>query len=357
MNCESITRLNPRGFRAIFPATKDGLKYLREKSALVDSIACRLWAQFAVSAGPGTSQIVFAAVGDFGRQTLFPYSEVDLVFLAATSEAAEKFKDAFQKVSKGMNEIGLKCNTTTRIVPEFIQFDSDHADAILSLLDCRFLEGDQELFTNLRNGLIPEIMVRESQALVERLAELTRNTHRKFANTVFHLEPNVKDGPGGFQDYITARWLAAMSAMEKHGGWPDPDAYFSPANQVAMDSALAFFASVRCFLQFRNKREHDLLTWDAQDDAAAQKVGTQDAAIRRRHRLDAHLLRPRARRRPYFRATARGNARGSISLLPAAGNLANGLFRRGFFRRGRLDFFSEAGEFVRSGPVLFAPSV
>ena len=55
-----------------------------------------------------------------------------------------------------MNEIGLKCNTTTRIVPEFIQFDSDHADAILSLLDCRFLEGDQELFSNLRNGLIPE---------------------------------------------------------------------------------------------------------------------------------------------------------------------------------------------------------
>ncbi len=58
-------------------------------------------------------------------------------------------------------------------------------------------------------------MARESQVLVERLAEMTRNRHRKFANTVFHLEPNVKDGPGGFRDYVTARWLAAMSAMEK----------------------------------------------------------------------------------------------------------------------------------------------
>jgi len=262
-----------------FSTTKDGLKYLREKSALVDSMARRLWAQFAVPAGLEPSQIVFAAVGDFGRQTLFPHSDVDIVFLAATSEAAEKFKDTIQKVSHGMNEIGLKCNTTTGIVPEFIQFDSDRADAILSLLDCRFLDGDQELFASLRNLLLPEIMVRESQALVERLAELTRNSHRKFANSVFHLEPNVKDGPGGFQDYVTARWLAAMSAMEKRGGWPDPQTYFSPANQSAMDSALAFFASVRCFLHFRNKRDHNLLTWDAQDDAAAQRVGTQSAEV------------------------------------------------------------------------------
>ena len=99
---------------------------------------------------------------------------------------------------------------------------------MLALLDCRFLEGDRELFSNLRNRLIPEIMVRESQALVERLAELTRNTHRKFANTVFHLEPNVKDGPGGFQDYVTARWLAAISAMESQDGWPDPRHFFHP---------------------------------------------------------------------------------------------------------------------------------
>jgi [protein-PII] uridylyltransferase len=259
-----------------FSAAKDGLKYLQEKSALVDSIARRFWAQFVGSTGLQPSRMIFAAVGDYGRQTLFPYSDVDLIFLAGTGEAAEKFKDAIQRLSQGMNEIGLRCNTTAGIIPEFIQFDADRAETILSLLDCRFLDGDQELFANLRNRLIPEIMVRESQSLVERLAELTRNSHRKFANTVFHLEPNVKDGPGGFQDYVTARWLAAMSAMEEQDGWPDPQKYFSPANQTAMDSALAFFASVRCFLHFRNKRDHNLLTWDAQDDAAARKIGTQN---------------------------------------------------------------------------------
>jgi [protein-PII] uridylyltransferase len=242
-------------------------------------MARRLWSQLVVSAGLEPSHIVFAAVGDFGRQTLFPYSDVDAVFLAATAEAGENFEEAIQQFSQGMTEIGLKCNASSGIISEFIQFDSDHADAILALLDLRFVDGGQELFSNLRNRLIPEIMIRESQPLVERLAELTRGSHRKFANTVFHLEPNVKDGPGGWQDYVTARWLATLSAMESQGGWPEPETYFSPANQIAMDAALAFFASVRSFLQLRNKRDHNVLTWDAQDEAAVQKIGAQKSDI------------------------------------------------------------------------------
>jgi [protein-PII] uridylyltransferase len=262
-----------------FSTTGDGLKYLQERSALVDSIARRLWAQLVASAGLEVSGIVFAAVGDFGRQTLFPHSEVDIVFLAATGESAEKFKDAIQRLTQGMNGIGLKTNAATRTAQELTQLDSENVQAVLSLLDCRLLDGDEELFSSFRSRLIPDLMVRETHALVEHLAELTRNAHRKFANTVFHLEPNVKEGPGGVQDYVTARWLATMSAMEKHDGWPNPQSYFSSANQTSMDSALAFFASVRCFLHFRNKRDHNLLTWDAQDEAAAQKIGAQNSDV------------------------------------------------------------------------------
>ncbi len=262
-----------------FSSSKDGRKYLRDKSSLIDTIARQLWSQSVNSEGLDPSQIVFAAVGDLGRKAMFPYSDVDLLFLAANAGAAEKLKDAVPRISQGMNEIGLKCIATFGIAAEFAQFDSDRVDAVLSLLDLRFLDGDQELFSAVRNRLVPEVTVRESPALVERLAELTRTAHRKFANTVFHLEPNVKEGPGGFQDYITARWLAVISAMEMLGGRPEPNTEFSPALQATMDSALSFFASARCFLQFRNKRDHNILNWDAQDDAAAQQVGVPNATV------------------------------------------------------------------------------
>src|ERR1700722_5351929 len=252
-----------------FSTDSDGLKYFREKSALVDSIAHRLWAQYVVAAGIDPSQVVFAAIGDFGRQTLFPFSDIDLLFLAANEEAAKKFEEPVQRISSAFNEIGLKYSKTFGVASQVLQFDPDHPEIILSLLDIRFLAGDEGLFAELRNRLIPEVTIRESHSLVERLAEMTRNNHRKFANTVFHLEPNVKDGPGGFQDYVTGCWLAAISAMEKNHAWPEPQTYFLPSNKTSMGAALEFFAAVRCFLHFRNKRDHNVLTWDLQDEAAA----------------------------------------------------------------------------------------
>jgi [protein-PII] uridylyltransferase len=261
-----------------FYTSKDGLNFARQRTALAQSIVLRLLEQIlpAETKGPG---VAVAATGDFGRQILFPLSEIDLLFLFAEEGASEKSKDAIPRFSQQLLDVGLKPNLSSRLQSEFTQFDSENSETILSLLDVRFLAGDQELFSSLRNKIIPEVMAREAQVLVERLAEMTRNRHRKFANTVFHLEPNVKDGPGGYQDYIIARWLATMSAMEKKHRWPSPDAGFTPAVQPAMDAALAFFASVRCFLQFRDGRDHNLLTWDAQDQAAAQKIGAADAAV------------------------------------------------------------------------------
>ena len=234
---------------------------------------------------------MLVAIGDFGRRSLFPYSEIDLLFLLAAQDTEEKCDGrASSNFRKECRAVGLKVNATIRSFSEFSQFDSENAESILSLLDSRFLAGDQELFSNLRDRLIPEVMARESQVLVERLAEMTRNRHRKFANTVFHLEPNVKDGPGGYRDYTLACWLAAMSAMEKQHGWPDPDTLFSPAVQNTMDQALSFLASVRCFLHFRHGRDDNILTWDAQNEAAAQKIGASDTDIHSCHRVDANLL-------------------------------------------------------------------
>ena len=256
-----------------FSATKDGLSFLVQRSALVESIACRLWEQFVSPEKGGPSSLVLVALGDLGSRSLFPYSEVDLLFLHAAADTVEKFKDATNRFSQGMRDLRLKLNTTTWTFSEFNPFDSDNPEPILSLLDSRYLAGDPKLFANLRNQLIPEIVAQESQALVERLAEITRARHRKFGNTVFHQEPNVKDGPGGYRDYALACVLALISAMEKRHGWPEPDTIVSPPVRKALDSALQFLASVRCFLHFRHQGDDNILTWNAQDEAASQGVG------------------------------------------------------------------------------------
>jgi len=266
--------------RLDFLNTKNGLSDLRQRSALLDSIVLRFWQQFVFAEGLQPSGFIFAAVGDFGRQLLFPYSGVDLVFLAATRETADKFGDAARRISQGIGEVGVKSPATSAVISELFEFAADNAEQILSLLDCRFLEGDSALFADLRGRQLPDLMFRESHPLIERLAEMIRNRHRKFGSTVPHLEPSVNDGPGGYQDYIAARWLAVMSRMEAQRGWPKPGYLFPAATQVAMDSALAFLASARCFLHYRYRRDHNVLSWDAQTDAAAEKIGMGDAEAR-----------------------------------------------------------------------------
>ena len=73
----------------------------------------------------------------------------------------------------------------------------------------------------LHDDVIPKLVARESQVFRTRLAELARSRHAKFGGTLFHLEPNVKDGPGGLRDYNVAYWLALVSGMAKQRAWPD----------------------------------------------------------------------------------------------------------------------------------------
>jgi [protein-PII] uridylyltransferase len=176
-------------------------------------------------------------------------------------------------------DVRLKLSPATRTLAECERFDSNNVEFAISLLDCRYLAGDQDLYTRLRDKVIPRLVGRECHNLIQNLGELTRARHHKYGNTVFHLEPNVKDGPGGLRDYNVAHWLALISAMEKLQMWPDRAALLPVSFRRALEAALDFQTSARCFLHFRYGRHDNALSWEAQDEAAARKVGAADGEI------------------------------------------------------------------------------
>jgi [protein-PII] uridylyltransferase len=119
--------------------------------------------------------------------------------------------------------------------------------------------------------------MRESKALLQGLAEVTRERHAKYGMTLYHLEPNLKEAPGGLRDCNVASWLALISAMDKLHDWPDASSLRAPVRKQ-LEAALDFLMSARCFLHFRHGRDDNTLSWEAQDEAAARKVGAGDAA-------------------------------------------------------------------------------
>jgi [protein-PII] uridylyltransferase len=173
----------------------------------------------------------------------------------------------------------LKLSPTTRGLAECERFDPTNVEFAISLLDCRYLAGDRDLFARLREKTVPRLVARECQNLIQNLGEITRSRHHKFGNTVFHLEPNVKDGPGGLRDYNVAHWLALISAMEKLRMWPEAKTLLPVSSRRALDAAIDFQMSVRCFLHFRHGRHDNTLTWEAQDEAAARTIGVVETEI------------------------------------------------------------------------------
>ena len=204
---------------------------------------------------------------------LFPYSDIDLLFLFGDRNAEQTFKDPVRRFSQELWDLRLKLSPASRTLAECDRYDPNNTEFTISLLDCRYLAGDHDLFRRLHDKVIPKLVMRESKALLQGLAEVTRERHAKFGMTLYHLEPNLKEAPGGLRDCNVACWLALISAIDKLHDWPDASPLRPPVRKQ-LDSALDFLMSARCFLHFRHGRDDNTLSWEAQDEAAARKVGT-----------------------------------------------------------------------------------
>ena len=255
--------------RSGFEASGDGLRTAAARSALVDGLVMRLWDD-EVAREPGLrGGIALAAVGGYGRGLLFPYSDVDLLFCVEKS-AATRARQPIRRLSQALWDCGLQVAMSTREPGDCARFEVTNPEFGLSLLDLRSLGGDNALFAKLRDK-VAKMRQRDCKAIAAELETLTRDRHAKYGDTLFHLEPNIKDCPGGLRDAHVCQWLSGL----RKGGAPEP---------AEFQDALAFLAAVRCFLHYRHERDDNTLDWQAQDAAAEQGIGLGG---RERQRVDA----------------------------------------------------------------------
>lgn len=255
-----------------FAADGDGRAAILKRTELVDQIILKLWEQILLPHS-AAAKLSLVAIGGYGRKALFPFSDIDLLFLYADRDGEDALKDPVRSFSQELWDLGVKLSPASRTLAECDRFDPNNVEFSISLLDSRFLAGNRELYTRVYEKVVPAMVMRESQQLVQRLLDVTRSRHAKYGNTLFHLEPNTKDAPGGLRDYNCSLWLALIAAIDNRRAWPDPATLLPSSMRLQAGSALEFISAVRCFLHFRHGRDDNTLTWAAQDDAAAQKIG------------------------------------------------------------------------------------
>ncbi len=331
--------------RIAFARAHDGEAAIRQRSALVDSVILQLWNS---EPGAESAHLCVAAIGGYGRGTLFPGSDVDLLFVCRQTASEQKRKSLISRLCQALWDFHLRVSPSVRTLQECGILHRDNLEFTISLLDCRYLCGEKELFEQLRSQVIPRMVAREAPELMQNLWEMTRRRHQKYGHTVFHLEPNIKEYPGGMRDHQVACWLAIISDLETSLIWPAPENLLPEALRKDCNAALRFLSSVRCFLHYQQERNLNVLTYELQAEAASRGIGMSGIPASPADWMRAYFRHVRA----IYRLTVLQDE------VPAA---QSGLYRIFQNRKSRLsnaDFAVVEGRvFLRRRSALAEPSL
>jgi [protein-PII] uridylyltransferase len=267
----------------------NGLLAARLHAALMDELLNSLFGYAFAMLPLGTKdRLAMAANGGYGRATLAPFSDIDLLFLTG-GKASEQVDRVVEFILYFLWDLGLKVGHATRSIPDCLAEAKGDATIRTSLLDARCLSGDRTLFMDFQKAFRadcaedgPAEYIHAKQA--ERAAR-----HRRFGETPFMVEPNVKEGRGGLRDLQTLYWLSRYVfntfAMTELVGKDAPGGGILTETEArACKRAWEYLWTVRFHLHYVAGRAEERLTFDFQPVVGARmgytRHGRQDGVER-----------------------------------------------------------------------------
>lgn len=229
------------------PSAAEVRKALTERTAGVEEQVCHAYSRTLRPCFP--SGMALAAVGGFGRGELFPCSDVDLLLVMESENQIPPLRETLSAFLRLLWDSGLRVSHSVHTVTECVSERQNNTELTISLLDRRCLAGDPAMFQWL-DERFSTFIAKRSAAIGQQLARLTEARHSKFQNTIYHLEPNVKDTPGGLRDLQTVRWFRTL---QRRAGTDD------------LADAFDFVVALRIRLHELAGRDQNVLSFDAQE--------------------------------------------------------------------------------------------
>jgi [protein-PII] uridylyltransferase len=242
-----------------------GRQAMRQYSNRMDALVQQLFAD----AGPVSQPVAVFALGGYGRRELCLHSDIDvLVLFAAPIESLdERFLHAFLNP---LWDLGLTLGHHVREVQEGAALESDNPEFLLALTDARVVVGDATLLDQFVGA---SNVARTATRTLDALKALIAERHARFNDTLYQLEPDVKEAPGGLRDLFGAQTIAKLtdpSLLAQGGSAPR-----------ALDDAEDFMLRVRSILHLEARRHHNVLGHELQE-RAAELLGYSGATPRQR---------------------------------------------------------------------------
>ncbi len=214
-----------------------------------------------------SSGMAVLATGSFGRRELAPYSDLDLLFLCAKNPDSQ-VEALARSILLPLWDAKVDAGHAVRSVADGLGLPANDLAAATALLDARFLVGDERLAADFLARYHGRVAGTSPDSLVARLREEQVGRHSRFGDTIFMLEPDLKNGPGGIRDLCVGRWAA-------HAGFraSSPERLMalgemSARQSEALSQAIDFMLRLRLALHLTAGRRQDQLRFDLQERIA-----------------------------------------------------------------------------------------
>lgn len=226
-------------------------------------------------------ELALVAVGGYGREELYPKSDIDLLILLS-QQPDNDLQQRLQELIGVFWDIGLEVGHSIRTIGDCMAESSD-VTVQTNLLEARLITGNLPLFQEMRETLTHHLGKR-AFFLAKQQEQSQR--HNRFIDTDYNLEPNLKESPGGLRDLHSVLWISRACGFGTSWHGLAKIGMITSAEARAIARHESLLQTLRIRLHYLAGRREDRLLFDYQT-ALAEQMNIQASDARR---ASEHLM-------------------------------------------------------------------
>ncbi len=200
-----------------FVAATDIRDLVQARAWVVEQLILTAWDRLA----PADAGLELCAVGGFGRGELHPHSDVDLLILLPDDQDADGA--SLEHFVQVLWDADLHPGQSVRSVDECVSEARADVGVATNLMESRLMAGSGRLYRQMRERTDAPALWPAEEFFSAKVEEQD-SRHEHFEDTVYNLEPNLKEGPGGLRDMQMIAWVtrrhfgtSTLHGLVEHG--------------------------------------------------------------------------------------------------------------------------------------------